>query len=471
MVKWWWVPGALALSACRTGADGGVDAAVTRDRALEAVAAASHSIAAIAPGDSIEDLEFLGQYVGDARVVGLGEATHGTREFFQLKHRVFQYLVEREGFRTFAIEAKFEPSIEIDRYIGGGEGDVEALVNGLGFWTWDTEEVIELVRWMRAYNARGGDQLNFYGFDVQDGSGALKRAIAFAAEHAGEDTRTLRARFDPFLAFDALEGDAREQARSRLNSAESLTGMHRAAVDLSLFIERNEALLTAAADAHEYQLARGAARVAVWWLAMSLQPDEWIYLRSTSVTDVRDRGMADMVHWIRGVEGDAERIALWAHNAHVGKIRDGDGDRMMGMLLDRELGRVYYAIGFAFERGSFQAFRPATEDQDAKFMEHTVAAAGEDSVDGFFADVGSDLFFVDFGTASREIAVGNWLGEPRRMRWTGARYSDELEALHPPIPVLAMFDGLIFVRETTRARPSARTRERFGLSVTWDEQR
>ena len=332
MVRWWWAAGALALSACHTGADGGVDGADTRDRALEAVAAASHSIAAIAPGDSVADLEFLGQYVRDARVVGLGEATHGTREFFQLKHRVFQYLVEREGFRTFAIEAKFEPSIEIDRYIRGGEGDVEALVNGLGFWTWDTEEVIELVRWMRAYNARGGDQLNFYGFDVQDGGGALKRAIAFAAEHAGEDTRTLRARFDPFLAFDALEGDAREQARSRLNSAESLTGMHRAAMDLSLFIERNETLLAVDADTHKYQLARGAARVAVWWLAMSLQPEEWTYLRSTSVTDVRDRGMADMVHWIRGVEGDAERIALWAHNAHVGKIRDGDGDRMMGML-------------------------------------------------------------------------------------------------------------------------------------------
>ena len=73
-----------------------------------------------------------GAYIDEARVVGLGEATHGTREFFRLKHRVFQYLVERAGFRTFAIEAVFEPAIRIDRYIKGGEGDVEALVNGLG---------------------------------------------------------------------------------------------------------------------------------------------------------------------------------------------------------------------------------------------------------------------------------------------------------------------------------------------------
>ena len=465
MVRCWVLLSVCLLAACEIEAEG--DGVATRDLALRAVADASHTITAVAPGDSAGDLEFLGDYIGDARVVGLGEATHGTREFFQLKHRVIQYLVERKGFRTFAIEAVFEPSIRIDRYIKGGEGDVEALVNGLGFWTWDTEEVIELVEWMRAYNARGGDPLNFYGFDVQGGGDALKRALAFVAAHARDETAALRAGFGPYLSFDELEGEARELARTRLNSPANLTGMHRAVTDLSLYIERNEALLTASAGADDYRLAQGAARVAVWWLAMALQPDEWTYLRSTSATDVRDRGMADMVHWIRAVGGDEERIALWAHNAHVGKISDADGDRMMGMLLENELGSDYYAIGFAFERGSFQAFRPATEEQAAVFMEHTVGAADEDSVDGLLADVGSDVFFVDLGRASRAISVRKWLGEPRRMRWTGARYSDELEALHPPVPVLAMFDGLIFVRDTTRARPSARTSERFGLEITW----
>ena len=469
MVRCWVLLSFCLLAACEIGAEG--DGIATRNLALRGVAAASHPISVVAPADSADDLEFLGDYIGDARVVGLGEATHGTREFFQLKHRVFQYLVERAGFRTFAIEAVFEPAIRIDRYIKGGEGDVEALVNGLGFWTWDTEEVIELVEWMRAYNARGGDPLNFYGFDVQDGGEALKRALALVAAHAGEETVTLRAGFGPYLSFDELEGDAREQARTRLNSPANLTSMHRAATDLSLYIDRHEAQLTASAGSDEFRLAQGAARVAVWWLAMALQPDEWIYLRSTSVTDVRDRGMANMVHWIRDVEGEGERIALWAHNAHVGKIRDADGDRMMGMLLENELGSDYYAIGFAFERGSFQAFRPATDAQAAVFIEHTVGAADEDSVDGLLADVGSDVFFVDLGRASHEMSVRNWLGEPRRMRWTGARYSDELEALHPPVPVLAMFDGLIFVRDTTRARPSARTRERFGLAVTWDEDK
>ena len=215
------------------------------------------------------------------------------------------------------------------------------------------------MEWMRAYNARGGDPLNFYGFDVQDGGDALKRALAFVAAHAGEEIATLRAGFGPYLSFDELEGDAREQARTRLNSPANLTSMHRAATDLSLYIDRHEAQLTASAGSDEFRLAQGAARVAVWWLAMALQPDEWIYLRSTS--RYRRSGSRDGQYGSLDSRRRRRRrthCAL-AHNAHVGKIRDADGDRMMGMLLENELGSDYYAIGFAFERGSFQAFRPA----------------------------------------------------------------------------------------------------------------
>ncbi len=440
-----------------------------RGNALEAVAAAARPIEYIAPHVSVADLSFLARYIGDARVVGLGEATHGTREFFQLKHRLFQYLVEELGFRTFAIEAKFEESLAIDRYIKSGEGDAEELVNGLGFWTWDTEEVIELVRWMRAYNSRGGEQLNFYGFDVQGGNEALQRAVAFVRKHAPDATENITKQFDAFLAFETLEGDAREAAKSEINSPASLTRMQRAAMDLALFVERNEAPLAGKAGARDYQLARGAAQVSAWWLAMALQPDERKYYRSTSVTDVRDRGMANLVHWIRDIEGGDERIALWAHNGHVAMTRDMNDTRVLGMLLEHELGEDYYAIGFAFEKGSFQAFRPATDEAPATFMVHTVTAGTDESVDGLLADVGADAFFVDLGEAASDGAARLWLEVPRRMRWTGARYSDELEAKHPPIPVLDAFDALIFVRETTRARPAARTRARFGISPTWDE--
>ena len=112
--------------------------------------------------------------VGQARVVALGEATHGTREFFQLKHRMLEFLVEEMGFRVFAIEANWPECLAINDYVLHGEGDPEEALAGIYFWTWNTEEVLELIEWMRRYNADPAHEqkLKFYGVDMQYTVGA-----------------------------------------------------------------------------------------------------------------------------------------------------------------------------------------------------------------------------------------------------------------------------------------------------------
>src|SRR5512147_1133880 len=97
----------------------------------------------IDPGDKLDDLEPLRQIVGNARIVSLGEATHGTREFFQMKHRILRFLVERMGFTAFAIEATWPEANRLDRYVRTGEGDPAVLLSGLYFWTWNTDEVLQ----------------------------------------------------------------------------------------------------------------------------------------------------------------------------------------------------------------------------------------------------------------------------------------------------------------------------------------
>ncbi len=105
----------------------------------------------------------------DADIIGLGESTHGTSEFFALKARLIRALVERAGVRTVAFEASWERAEEVDRYLATGEGDARAVVQRLGFWTWSTEEVVELVEWLRRFNATrpSADRVRFTGFDPQ----------------------------------------------------------------------------------------------------------------------------------------------------------------------------------------------------------------------------------------------------------------------------------------------------------------
>lgn len=119
------------------------------------------------------DLASLRALVGDARIVGLGEGTHGTREFFQMKHRITEYLASELGFRYFAIEASMPEAYRLNDYVLHGVGDPRALIRGMYFWTWRTQEVLDMVEWMRRFNASGKGHVEFLGFDMQTPDTAL----------------------------------------------------------------------------------------------------------------------------------------------------------------------------------------------------------------------------------------------------------------------------------------------------------
>lgn len=145
-----------------------------------------------------EDLEPLRAMIGEARIVGLGEPTHGTREAFQFKHRLLEFLVERMGFTIFSIEANMPESYALNAYVQGGVGDPKKLIAGMYFWTWNTQEVLEMVEWMRRWNAAhpGRTPLQFTGFDMQTSTVAAAQALEFIHAHAPDLEEKARVAFD-----------------------------------------------------------------------------------------------------------------------------------------------------------------------------------------------------------------------------------------------------------------------------------
>jgi erythromycin esterase-like protein len=124
-------------------------------------------------GSGFEDLEPLREMFTNARVVGLGEATHGTREHFQMKHRLVEFLASECGYTIFSIEASSPEAFRVDDYVSRGKGDPARLIGGMYFWTWNTEEVLDMVEWMREFNQResgahSGRSIAFTGFDMQE---------------------------------------------------------------------------------------------------------------------------------------------------------------------------------------------------------------------------------------------------------------------------------------------------------------
>ncbi len=134
-------------------------------------------LASLIPGDASTDLEPLEQFLAGVRLVGLGESTHGTREFFTLKHRLLEFLVAEMGVTTLLIEASYPASLAVNDYVVRGRGDPNEALSSLGFWMYDTEEMTSLIEWLREYNRRvpEAQKVSFLGFDFQHAGAAPGR--------------------------------------------------------------------------------------------------------------------------------------------------------------------------------------------------------------------------------------------------------------------------------------------------------
>lgn len=153
------VLGAVAMAVVRADEPTAAELAWLRAHAIP--------LKSVAAGSGCDDLAPFKSMVGDARIVALGEGTHGTREFFQMKHRLVEFLVSECGFTIFSIEASMPEAYRLNDYVLHGRGEPKELIAGMYFWTWNTEEVLALVEWMRAYNASGRGRIEFTGFDMQ----------------------------------------------------------------------------------------------------------------------------------------------------------------------------------------------------------------------------------------------------------------------------------------------------------------
>ncbi|CAG0948327.1 hypothetical protein PHYC_00020 [Phycisphaerales bacterium] len=164
-------------------------------------------------GHGFKDLEPLKAWIGDARIVSLGEPTHGTRECFQFKHRLTEFLASEMGFTIFSIEASMPEACMLTDYVLGGEGDPRKLIAGMYFWTWNTEEVLDMVEWMRRFNAEekakgSGKRIIFTGFDMQEDKVAMRLATEFVAKVDAEYLPTLSEKYDKAASAEATAGPA-----------------------------------------------------------------------------------------------------------------------------------------------------------------------------------------------------------------------------------------------------------------------
>lgn len=263
-------------------------------------------LAAVEAGSGFADLEPLRHVLGEKRIVSLGEATHGTREFFQLKHRLLEFCVSELGFTMFGIEASYPECLRVNDYVLNGIGNPAEALAGQRFWTWDTQEVLALIEWMRAWNRTHDRQVKFYGFDMQFPTEAALAVLDYlkrvAPEIAASSEEPLWPLVDDFSAdrFHLLPSAAHDAARGCVERI------------LEAF-PRERSTWAAATSELEWQTARLNAVV----LDQSARLRLAMFDAGSAMS--RDDAMAQNVAALLEIEGPRAKAVLWAHNGHAAR--------------------------------------------------------------------------------------------------------------------------------------------------------
>jgi erythromycin esterase len=378
------------------------------------------ALSGLSPGSGTADLQPFADALAGVRVIGLGEATHGSREFFLLKHRMLEFLVTEQGFTVLAMEASAAAAIAVDDYVLHGEGDPAAALHDLGFWTWNTAEMLAVLRWLREHNSTvpAAARVSFVGIDPQCPGASL------AALRAGTS-----------------------QAEAALVARLAPLGEHRLADDAPLKPD-----LLAAATELEAAVAGtqlGAhARTVRQYAILATRPMRHADPEQT-FSAARDEILADNVD---ALLTDAEtKVALWAHNGHVMTGNYSAGTiPAMGSHLRRRHGDEYYALGVLFGEGEFLARRTwfgRVRRRDRPPVVHRIPfAANKMVVEATLKAAHSGPFLVDLRGPTPPEPVTAWLHRRNYMRGFGSgvgRFTYKTSFMQT---VLAEeFDGIAYV--------------------------
>lgn len=412
----------------------------SREAAITWMKQAAIPLTTVEAGHGFSDLQPLKPWLASARIVGLGEATHGTREFFQLKHRMFEFLVTELGFTVFGIEANFTEAVAVDHYVMTGEGDPAKALAGLYFWTWNTEEVLALIEWMRAYNADPAHprKVRFYGVDSQISRGPAQAMLDYLAQVDPGYRTEVEPWLTRLLPFGELNGGNAEDSAAR--AASYITP-----------VQQLRERLSAQRDA--YVQAQG--QDAYLWAVQHARTLEHAVVQSSLLGGMRptkrDMFMAENVAWILEHEGPEAKMAVWAHNAHI--MRENGSYRPLGKNLSDAYGEAFYTFRLAFNQGDFRSYYYPFGGTLQDLRTFTIGPAPKEAFESVLASTKLPLLAVDLRGAPKEGPVAQYLDGRVSMRDIGAAYTPGqpyLTQLHPRLAA----DGVLFVSTTTASRPN-----------------
>ena len=404
------------------------------------------------PLPDIDDPAFgaLFDRFGDARVVLLGEASHGTSEFYRARAAISKRLVERHGFTIVAAEADWPDAATVDRYVRHRpwrDGELRAFER-FPTWMWRNREFDGFIRWLREHNRQRPYErmAGFYGLDLYNLSGSMRAVIDFLDEEDPELARLAHRRYgclEPWAEEPQLYGRnalLKGYARCEVGVVQMLKDLLQKQIDC--FAPECDEWLDATANA---RLVKDAE-----------ENNRDMYRASAERWNLRDTHMFDALNMILDAKGPASKAIVWAHNSHIGNAAFTDmgqhrDELNIGQLTKEKFDAKARLIGFGTNSGTVAA----ADDWDAPMKVKQVRPSLPESYERASHDSEVPRFLLDLreGEVGRDIREA--LMEPKLERFIGVIYRPETERWshysHAILP--RQFDAWVWFDETRAVTP------------------
>lgn len=423
-----------------------------------------HTGAALSQGDVMalsgdDDYEDLLSWIGDRSMVLLGEASHGTREFYRERCRITKRLIEEKGFVAVAVEADWPDAYRVNRFVTGASSDADAMTALGDFkrfpsWMWRNEEVASFIGWLREYNDARCDtagKTRFYGLDLYSLRASMEAVVSYLEVADPEAAARARERYS---CFDLVGGEGMDYGHA-VN-----IGLHPSCendVVAELLDLRRQAMALIARDglvaADEYFFAEQNARL----VRNAERYYRAMYQGRVSSWNLRDQHMADTLRSLVGHLASAlgrSKVVVWEHNSHVGDAQATElgrsGEFNVGQLARATWADDCYLVGFTTHHGHVSAASNWGGPVERKRVRPALAGSFEEllhngPVDDFMVRLGrytpAPLSQV---LLERAIGVVYRPDTERASHWFHAHLA-------------AQFDAVVHLDHTSAVRPLDRT--------------
>lgn len=375
------------------------------------------------PIDDHSDLASLKKMIGNRRIVALGEATHGTREFNRMRHRMVKFLAEEMDFTFFAVEASMTQARAVNRYILTGEGNPKEALKGLIFFTIYTREFLDMIEWMREFNTSGKGRIEFYGLDMQDWDLAAENVTRFV-EKADKDF------VEPLAKHYQVVKDLwYEYRRKKIWDAGlyNYDNAYNEARKVVQYLNSNREKYLKLFEAREVDLIIQDANIVM----MSNE----IHVKGKRF---RDECMADNLDWILKYQPAGTKIITWAHNIHVSR---GDPQtESVGYFLDKRYGDDMMVFGFSYFEGQF------TSRRSNGLTTYSSAKTEPGSLPWYLKSSGIPKMILDTRGATNGEKGAQWLNRELMMHIIGGVAPDYGFYL---VNIPKEFDAIVYFEKTT----------------------